>query len=148
MKNRLSQFVAALAVVALSLVVVGCRTTTPFPTVNSTWRTQTGQLLYAKAGERTVIGDVVVSTSGANEFQLDFRTGPGIPLVKLWRSGERARVEGLLARGTWEGAVKAAPARLAGWIAVTDRFPRRRVADRLELESAASQERFVFSFGE
>jgi hypothetical protein len=132
---------------ALALAAItACQTTQPFPKPDATWQTRVGQLQYAGAG-RSVVGECVVSRRGTNEFQLDFHSGPGFPLLRLWRSGDQVRAEGLLARGSWHGNANRAPERLRGWSKMAADFPAH-TGRRVTLTSADSKERFSFVFPE
>jgi hypothetical protein len=99
----------------------GCQTPTTFPQPTAAWQTSLGQLRYA-GPERSVIGEVVVRRDGTSNFQLQFASGPGFPLLKLLVSGGHARAEGLFARGAWEGTRGSAPARLQGWMQLPEAF--------------------------
>ena len=110
-------FFTALSVASLG----GCQTATTFPQPTAAWRTSLGQLRYA-GPQRAVIGEVVVRHDQGRNFQLQFQSGPGFPLLKLLVSGEHARAEGLFARGSWEGTRASAPARLQGWMQLPEAF--------------------------
>lgn len=153
-----------LIVACLALMLLGCQTPQAFPTPGADWTTHTGQLQYRSAEGRSVIGDVVLRSSPAGDFQLDFRSGPGFPLLRIWQSGASARAEGVFARGTWQGRAAVAPAPLHGWMQLRGLFaslparsssyqrPPWRVnlvaregrPERVEFNSAQTGERFVF----
>jgi hypothetical protein len=140
-----------------------CQTISAFPALNAQWLTYTGQMHYA--GQRSVVGDVVVRQSGSN-LQLAFSSGPGFPLMRLWVGGDQARAEGALARGSWHGNPGHAPAALRGWVKLAPAFaaisPQKPVVNgdgfraeatfaggRLEhlvVRANASGERFTFHF--
>lgn len=126
--------------------LAGCQSAAPFPRPDSTWQTRVGQLQYVTA-RRSVIGECIVSRGSAREFQLDFHTGPGFALLRLWRSGYRVRAEGVLAHGSWEGNANRAPQHLAGWVKMATDFPRS-AGRQISLSSPESGERFVFVFSE
>lgn len=130
---------AALALIFLA----GCQTAAPFPQPDATWKTRVGQLQYV-AGDRAVVGECVVSRRGSDDFQLDFQSGPGFPLLRLWRSANRARAEGVLARGSWEGSADAAPAHLTGWMEMSRRLPQDS-GGRFVYRSEQTGERFQFA---
>lgn len=111
----------------------GCQTQLTFPTPAADWQTHTGQLQYRSATGRSVIGDVVVRRSARGDFQLAFSSGPGFPLLQLRQSGDLARAEGALARGSWQGRVANAPAPLHGWLALRKAFARQPPAGTLML---------------
>lgn len=103
-----------LPLLALGALLPGCRTAQLFPTPAASWQTYTGQMHYG--GKRSVVGDVVVRRSGTAEFQLGFSSGPGFPLMQLRLSGDHARAEGALARGSWQGSVATTPKPLRSWV--------------------------------
>ncbi len=159
---------------AVMLLLSGCQTLPPgrdisgrFPEPGAGWHNEVGQLRYVTP-ERAVIGEVVVSRKAASDFQLDFLTGPGVPLMRLRLSGVDAYAEGLFARGHWEGN-PARAGRLSGWFALREVFaaakegtfrsaPRARLQwsaeaedaagrlERLSVEFPKTRERFVFVF--
>jgi hypothetical protein len=133
--------VAALA--GAASLFVGCAAPHPFATPDASWQTHTGQLKFTSGG-RVIIGEVVVRRRGAREFQLDFQKGGAIPLLKLRLDATTARVEGLLARGTWQGAPEQAPKPLRGWIALREAFVSGRPPTTFT--SRDSQDRFDFVF--
>jgi hypothetical protein len=142
-KSFLPWLCGALLTIAL---LIGCQSTAPFPRPDSTWQTRIGQLQYATA-RRSVIGECIVSRGSARDFQLDFHTGPGFALLRLWRSGDHVRAEGVLARGSWEGNANRAPQHLAGWVKMAGDFPRN-AGRQTSLSSPKTGERFVFVFAE
>ena len=92
-----------------------------FTASKSPWRTSVGQLQYANP-KRSVIGGVVVSRRGPNDFRLEFTAGPGVPLLRLQESATLARAEGLFARGFWVGEPKKAPRHLESWVSLREIF--------------------------
>lgn len=129
---------------ALCLLLAGCQSTAVFPQPDAQWQTRVGQLQYATP-TRSIIGDCVVSRHGA-EFQLDFRTGPGFPLLRLWRAGEKVRAEGILAHRSWQGEAANAPPYLAGFVKLPAALAAQKAASRVTVNSAETGERFVFVF--
>ncbi len=129
---------------ALVLLLAGCQTPLVFPAPDARWETRVGQLQYVTP-TRSIIGDCVVSRRGA-DFQLDFRTGPGFPLLRLWRSGEKARAEGVIARGSWQGDPAHPPANLVGFMKLPAAFSAQKHTPRVIVNSAETGERFVFVF--
>jgi hypothetical protein len=78
---------------------------------------------YANPGGRSVVGELVARRApGGGEFQLEFSSGPGIPLLKLWQSGDTARAEGVFARGKWQGRTTAVPPALKSWVRLAEIF--------------------------
>lgn len=110
---------AALAAATLS----GCQTTAPhqFATPTAPWQTRTGQMSYT--GPRmSLIGEVVVRSTKAGDFELTFSKGPGVTLLMLRSDTNVVQIEGPLARGRWSGSAASAPERLRGWIALRDKI--------------------------
>ncbi len=166
MKPTLSLIAAPLAG---ALLLTGCQTPgsrLPYPEPNANWKTSSGQLRYATP-KRAVIGEATVSRQGAGEFQLDFLTGPGVPLMRIRTSGDRMHAEGVFAWGNWNGRASRA-GRLSSWSALREAFvsvekgnagvsdagartqwtakreamaPRK---ERITVEFPKSQERFIF----
>ena len=106
----------------LLAVLPSCQTVQrQFPTPAANWRTSIGQLQYATR-KRSVIGETVVSRQGAQDFQLDFTAGPGLPLMKLREAGATARAEGVFAHGTWQGDPAHAFGSLGTWTQLREAF--------------------------
>jgi hypothetical protein len=74
------------------------------------------------SGQRSVVGDVVVSRLGSSDFRLEFSSGPGFPLMRLSQSAVRSRAEGAFARGQWQGGVEHAPKHLRTWLHLREVF--------------------------
>jgi hypothetical protein len=102
-------------VLAVAALVAGCQSARDFTTPDASWKSHIGQLRY-ESGERVIVGEVVVTRRGFEEFQLEFIEGGSPRLLKLWISGEKARAEGLLARGSWQGPIYKAPQQLRHWM--------------------------------
>jgi len=110
------------AIVALFLAsLCGCQTARQFPSPGSHWKNAQGQLQYTTP-KRSVIGEIVLSGNGLQDFQLDFVAGPGVPLMRLRESGAIARAEGMFAGGSWQGNPAHAHKRLASWVALREVF--------------------------
>jgi len=128
-----------------SAALCGCQTPHAFPKPDATWQTRVGQLQYVGGG-RSVIGDCVVSRRGATDFQLEFSSGPGFPLLRLSRAGQIARAEGVLARGAWQGDPQQAPEQVRGWMRVAHSRAVPGSETRQIIDSPETGERFVFAF--
>src|SRR5947209_14895629 len=83
------------------------------------WQTATGQLMYHSA-QRTVIGDVVIRSSSAGDFELTFSKGPGVNLFVLRQDRQFAEVKGAMANHDWAGPIERAPEQLRGWLELRD----------------------------
>jgi hypothetical protein len=78
---------------------------------------------YATTTGRSVVGEFVARRSPDGQgFQLQFSSGPGIPLLKLYESGDTGRAEGLFARGHWQGRIATAPVPLRNWMRLREVF--------------------------
>lgn len=167
---KLLRTVALLTLLTGAMVsFTGCQTPMTFAAPTAAWQTYQGQLHYSNATTgRSIIGDVVVRRSpGGSDFQLQFSSGPGFPLLQLWQSGDNARVEGALARGKWQGRTGSAPERLRRWVQLKDVFAQLAPGllelrgpgwtasaaytggqpEHCEIAFAGGEERFVFHFG-
>ena len=83
------------------------------------WQAKIGQLQYR--GPRTsLIGEVLVRYSTADDFELTFSKGPGVNLLTVRQDDKFVRVSGPLARGSWSGPPNDAPARLRGWVSLRE----------------------------
>ena len=107
-----------------TLSLTSCQTTSPphqFATPTAPWQTKTGQLAYT--GPRmSLIGEVLIRSTKAGDFELTFTKGPGVTLLTLRSDANVVQIEGPLARGRWSGAAATAPERLRGWIALRDKI--------------------------
>ncbi len=133
-----------LTVLFAAALLSGCQTPHQFATPDRTWKTHIGQLKYSDAA-RTLIGDVVVQQRGAEEFQLEFQKAGGFPLLTLRADATTARVEGMLARGSWQGLPAAAPKPLRGWVGLREAFQKPAGPVRT-VDFPADGQRFVFQF--
>jgi hypothetical protein len=103
------------------VLLTGCQTPYQFPAPGPAWETHVGQLQSTGNGH-SVIGDVVVSRSAPSEFQLDFLSGPGFPILKMRISGDHGRAESSFARASWQGNPRQAPGPLRAWLALPEVF--------------------------
>ena len=102
--------------------ITGCQTTPQtFHTPDARWHTETGQLQYSNP-KRSIIGETVVTALNHEEFQLDYMAGPGFPIIKLRRLGNRAHAESALAHVSWNGKTEHPPGKLKPWLALADVF--------------------------
>ena len=110
------------AVLLLGLLSA-CQTAREFPAPGSHWKNAQGQLQYTTP-KRSVIGEIILSGNGLQDFQLDYLAGPGVPLMRLRASGATARAEGIFAGvgGSWQGNPAHAHGRLANWVALREVF--------------------------
>lgn len=120
-------FAAIFLVGLVGLVgLVSCQTPVVFSPPSADWQSYQGQMHFSNAaGDKSisVVGDVVVRRSpDGREFQLQFSSGPGFPLLKLWQSGDDARAEGVFARGSWHGRSAKAPDALHNWLRLREVF--------------------------
>ena len=132
------------AATLLAFAISACQTPHEFTAPDASWKTQTGQLKYT-SGERVLIGEVVVSRRGTADFQIEFQKAGGFPLLKLRMDSTTARAEGILARGSWQGAPDQTPKPLRGWVGLREAFAKPQ-ADRFSIAPRDSEDRFDFVF--
>ncbi len=130
-----------LLLICLCAGLAGCATTPPhdFASPDPSWKTRVGQLQY-QGPRLSLIGELVVRSSPAGDFQLTFSKGPAATLLTVRQDATHAVVEGPLARGRWAGRVAEAPTRLRGWLGLRDAIRRG------ETRFQAEEEVFRFSF--
>lgn len=110
---------ASLLALALALALTSCATRNPsFPSPTSAWENESGQLQYVTA-KRSIIGEFTTAHLG-RDLRFEFSKGGTLPLLKLARTGDTIRAEGVLARGRWQGPMDAAPSYLGGWVRVSN----------------------------
>jgi len=134
------------ALVALTLLeLASCATTSThqFGEPRADWQMRTGQLLYRTA-KTTVIGDVLVRFSKANDFELTFSKGPGVTLFMLRQDSAFAEITGPLAGRGWSGPIEHAPPQLRGWLELRDKIVH--AAERHQVRHVSGSETFVFRF--
>ncbi len=88
------------------LLLAGCAAPDRFAQPDASWQTRVGQAKYVSR-KRRLVGEVTVTTRGEKDFVLDFRKGPGLPLLTIRGDGRSTRYEGVLAHGShrvWERA--------------------------------------------
>lgn len=119
----ISKFRPLSAMLLLSGMLAGCQTAREFPAPGSHWKNAQGQLQYTMP-KHSVIGEIVLSGNGLQDFQLDYLAGPGVPLMRLRESGATARAEGIFAGvgGSWQGNPAHAHGRLANWVTLREVF--------------------------
>ncbi len=124
--------------------LAGCAAPHQFASPDASWRTRSGQAKYS-SGDTTLVGETLLATRGEKDFVLDFRKGPGIPLLTLQSDGAVTRYSGLLARRGWESAVGAeVPPHLRVWqrarTALAGHYP-----DPLHVAEGVATVDFLFS---
>jgi hypothetical protein len=130
---------------AFLVALTSCATTSThqFAEPKADWQTRTGQLLYRNP-KTTVIGDVVVRSSNAGDFELTFSKGPGVNLLILRQDTGFAEVKGPIAGRGWSGPIDRAPEQLRGWLELRSKIVH--AADRHQVRHASGSETFVFRF--
>jgi hypothetical protein len=144
--NTWERNVVRAVIIALFLVdLTSCATTSThqFAEPKADWQTRTGQLLYRNP-KTTVIGDVVVRSSNAGDFELTFSKGPGVNLLILRQDTGFAEVKGPIAGRGWSGPVDRPPEQLRGWLELRDKIVH--AQDRHQVRHASGSETFVFRF--
>ncbi|HWB60532.1 MAG TPA: hypothetical protein VG733_13645 [Chthoniobacteraceae bacterium] len=105
---------------AACVLLAGC-STYQFITPTAQWQTLIGQLQYVSP-KRSMIGETVVTRNGDADFQLDFMTGPGLPILKLRKEGNKGRAEAAFARMSWQGDANHPVGPLKSWFALHEVF--------------------------
>lgn len=105
---------------AAGMLLTGC-STYQFVTPSANWQTLIGQLQYVSP-KRSIIGDTVVTRMGADDFQLDFMAGPGLPILKLRQQGDKGRAEAAFARLSWQGSAEHPVGPLKSWFGLREVF--------------------------
>ena len=108
------------AIILWALGLTSCATSGHrFADPANDWQARNGQLLY-RGHKSALIGEVLVRSSQAGDFELTFTKGPGVTLLMVQQNSTFVRVSGPLARGSWSGAPANAPERLRGWVELRD----------------------------
>ena len=130
---------------AFLVALTSCATnsTHQFGAPKADWQVRNGQLLYRTA-KTTVIGDVLVRFSKANDFELTFSKGPGLTLLMLRQDSAFAEITGPLAERGWSGPIEHAPPQLRGWLELRDRIVHAK--NRHLVRHVSGSETFVFRF--
>jgi hypothetical protein len=136
-------FIAGLLTLSLAACQSSRAVPSTFPKPDARWKTRLGQLQYRKA-DRSIIGECVASWHGEQDSMLEFKAGPGFLLLRLHEAGPFVRVEGPLARGTWQGEKTRVPKHLKGWLEAAAML--RSNAQRIQFDSPTTQETFRFVF--
>lgn len=120
----LRSFTGLFLIALLGLVgLMGCQTPVVFTPPSPEWASFQGQMHYSNATGKSVVGEFAARRApDGREFQLQFSSGPGFPLLKLWQAGENARAEGVFARGSWHGRTAGAPPALKNWVRLREVF--------------------------
>ena len=96
-----SSFLLLFAISIAALALSSCQTVLSFAAPEANWKTHLGQMHYANTTGRSVVGEVVVRQSPDGQgFQLQFSSGPGFPLLKLYESADTGRAEDSRTRTT------------------------------------------------
>ncbi len=133
-----------LPLLAAAFCLASCATVRhQFAPPEPAWETRVGQLQY-RSPKTSLIGDVLVRSSGAGDFELTFSKGPGVTLLTVRQDAKFVRVSGPLARGSWSGPPNEAPARLRGWVAVREVL--RRNPDQALVRQTVGSDTFTFAF--
>ena len=148
--------VRSLAPLGMTILLASCGIIPrhQFAEPSQDWRARNGQLLYRTA-KTTIIGEVVVRFSSADNFELTFSKGPGVTLLIIRQDPNFVRISGPLARGSWSGPPAQVPARFRGWVQLREKLIHALAAgrvrptggqDRQSLRHVAGAETFVFRF--
>jgi hypothetical protein len=100
-------------VALLAIALVGCRSVSELSGLGPEAKTRIGQLRYA-TGERSIVGDIVLRSLAAGDYDLSFSKS-GVTVLQLQTRGTAMTATGLLAGGGWSGAADHAPGPLRPW---------------------------------
>jgi hypothetical protein len=100
-------------VTLLAITLVGCRSVSELSGLGPEAKTRIGQLRYA-TGERSIVGDIVLRSLAAGDYDLSFSKS-GVAVLQLQTRGTNMTATGLLAGGGWSGTADRAPGLLRPW---------------------------------
>jgi hypothetical protein len=108
-------------VALLAATLIGCRSVNELSGLGPEAKTRIGQLRYA-TGERSVVGDIILRSLTAGDYDLSFSKG-GVTVLELQTRGENMTATGLLVRGGWSGEAVRAPGPLKPWAMLKEVLP-------------------------
>jgi hypothetical protein len=108
-------------VALLATTLIGCRSVNELSGLGPEAKTRIGQLRYA-TGERSVVGDIILRSLTAGDYDLSFSKG-GVTVLELQTRGDNITATGLLVRGGWSGAAARAPGTLKPWAMLKEVVP-------------------------
>ena len=108
-------------VALLAATLIGCRSVNELSGLGPEAKTRIGQLRYA-TGERSVVGDIILRSLTAGDYDLSFSKG-GVTVLELQTRGDNITATGLLVRGGWSGAAARAPGPLKSWAMLKEVVP-------------------------
>jgi hypothetical protein len=101
-------------VALLATALVGCRSVSELSGLGPEAKTRIGQLRYATGSQRSVVGDIVLRSLAAGDYDLSFSKS-GVSVLQLQTRGANVTATGLLAGGGWSGLADRAPGPLRPW---------------------------------
>ena len=108
-------------VALLAATLIGCRSVNELSGLGPEAKTRIGQLRYATGG-RSVVGDIILRSLTAGDYDLSFSKG-GVTVLELQTRGDNITATGLLVRGGWSGAAARAPSPLKPWAMLKEVLP-------------------------
>lgn len=108
-------------VALLAATFFGCRSVNELSGLGPEAKTRIGQLRYATGG-RSVVGDIILRSLAAGDYDLSFSKG-GVTVLELQTRGHNITATGLLVRGGWSGAAARAPSPLKPWAMLKEVLP-------------------------
>jgi len=108
-------------VALLAATLIACRSVNELSGLGPEAKTRIGQLRYA-TGERSVVGDIILRSLTAGDYDLSFSKG-GVTVLELQTRGDDITATGLLVRGGWSGAAARAPGPLKPWAMLKEVLP-------------------------
>jgi hypothetical protein len=108
-------------VALLAATLIGCRSVNELSGLGPEAKTRIGQLRYATR-ERSVVGDIILRSLTAGDYDLSFSKG-GVTVLELQTRGDNITATGLLVSGGWSGAAARAPGPLKPWAMLKEVVP-------------------------
>ena len=108
-------------VALLAAALIGCRSVNELSGLGPEAKTRIGQLRYA-TGARSVVGDIILRSLAAGDYDLSFSKS-AVTVLELQTRGDNMTATGLLVRGGWSGPAARAPGPLKPWAILKEVLP-------------------------
>ena len=104
-----------------ALWLAGCQTAKEISGLGPEAKTRVGQLQYTYGGH-SVVGDIILRTLNAGDYDLYFSKG-GVTVLEFQTRGSHMAATGLLARDGWSGPTAEARGPLRPWAMLREVLP-------------------------
>ena len=104
-----------------ALWLAGCQTAKEISGLGPEAKTRVGQLQYTFGGH-SVVGDIILRTLNAGDYDLYFSKG-GVTVLEFQTRGSHMAATGLLARNGWSGPTTEARGPLRPWATLREVLP-------------------------